>query len=143
VKTGQFLDKGNYPRAPKPSVKRILGIFAFLCLATPARAQDVSSAWKGTFKPISKACEGSDLQIADSTLSYSDCREIKIQSLVNNNHEFSFIVDPAAKCSWSGWVISLKRNANLSRSHLDVNGYESVKDFHGGNYTFDCDYLQQ
>jgi hypothetical protein len=124
-------------------MKRILAILAILYFASQSCVKGGSSPWSGTYKPVSNACAGSDLKLAEQTFSYNDCNSVKIQPLVDSDHEFSFAVSQVPECSWSRWIISIRAKAKSSGPEVNVTGYERLNDFHAGRYTFDCDYIKQ
>src|SRR5689334_339662 len=103
-------------------MKRIFAMLAVLYFAHQSCVKAGSSPWSGTYKPISSACEGSVLRLAEQTFSYNDCNNVKIRPLVSTDHEFSFAVNEIPKCSWSRWIISVRAKTKSSGSDTEVSG---------------------
>jgi hypothetical protein len=114
--------------------------WALMLCIVPACAAESSSAWKGSYQPVSRVCEGSVLTIGESVLTYNTCKMTKTQVLRNSKNELSVQVDQDAKCGVAGWVITLRRGGG---SDVEVSGYRSVEDSRAGLPGFECTYRRR
>ena len=115
-------------------------LLLLLLSIVPARAEELLSAWKGSYQPVSRVCEGSDLTIGQSVLTYNTCKLTKTQVLKNSKSELSLEVDKNAKCVVAGWVITLRR---ATGSDVEVSGYRNAEDSRAGLPGFECTYRRR
>jgi len=117
----------------------IICCILLLCVM-PVCPEESLSGWKGSYRPVSRVCEGSVLSIEDSTLSYNTCKAAKTQVLKSSKSELSLKVNKDAKCGVAGWVITLRRSGG---SDVQCSGYRTVEDSRAGLPAFECTYRRR
>ncbi len=112
---------------------------SFFPLLALSLACDSQSRWLGVYEPISRACEGQNLVIEKSEISYGDdCKSVKVSTILANDKEFRFKVGDNTNCPLSKHTISIKPEpSDITSAGFGVQMYEERdKSFSYGSYCY-------
>jgi hypothetical protein len=115
-------------------IKKIApGIF-LAALASPSYCH---YNWTGIFLPDYGQCEGLNLIVYPTSVTYGNCKKVKIRVLVRSEDEFVFQVSDSPKCSLSGAVFTLQRG---STGNVVLGKYDNLSNYQTQIPTYFCPY---
>ncbi len=108
--------------------------------AAVVQASASGADWRGTYEPISRACERDPIVIGTKTLRYGRCTHSIVETLANTDNQFAVIVKSKSGCGWSGTVISLTKGKGYNANGVDFHNYKSRDYWSVGSYQAYCAY---
>jgi hypothetical protein len=110
-----------------------------LCVLSPAIASAAHKQldWAGLFLPDRGQCEGLDLQIYASTITYDDCKKFKIRILTQSESDLAFEVTDIRRCRVSGAVFTLQRDES---GNVILGKYDSLSSYRAQIPSYFCSY---
>lgn len=110
--------------------------------STFAADQAVPSKWAGVYEGLSRGCSGQPLVVNESTISWTDCKRVKVRVGAVSDVELLLEVNREAKCGWAGWLVSL-RIPSAERQAVEVTTYQSLEKYREKEYGLFCVYSKK